>query len=142
MASNITFRLHDDDPWEISEQAFAIITTHLKNRDDTSAAQLNALNPLIRQPIDGKPNEAPVSFLLELWGVVLDIAKQIPHDHQNQDDLVDLLIQLSQQPSQDVEIWSKQQSMMGDLPLLREAIAEAAQGMHHIHSHHHSSTSL
>lgn len=127
--SEPVFQLHDDDPWDISEKAFTIITSHLKDPKRSSAVELDALNPLKRPTIDGKANESPVSFLLEFWSVVLDIAKQIPQDHQYQDDLVQLLLDLSQQSFQKVEIWGRQQDMMGSLPLLREAIAEAAQGM-------------
>lgn len=103
--------LDDPEPWFVEEKLFDILNEYLQPSSTTTpavAAQgIDALTPMKRpDPGDGKKKESPESFLWEIWGMFIEIAKQIPHEHPSQDRLVKVIIALRELPPTSLEIWT------------------------------------
>ena len=103
--------LDDPEPWFVEQELFDILNECLQpssTTTPTAAAQgIDALTPMKRpDPGGGKKKESLESFLWEIWGMFIEIAKQIPHDHPSQDRLVKVIIALRELPPTSVEIWT------------------------------------
>ncbi|KAH7035999.1 uncharacterized protein B0I36DRAFT_429984 [Microdochium trichocladiopsis] len=114
MAEHLSLSLRDDDPWYISQNAYNIISAFIQAKDQPdpleAAKELGALAPANRVLQEAEEAESYVSFLLEFWELFLRIARQVPHDHPAQDRLVQLVAELKELPTSDVEsdrvIWT------------------------------------
>lgn len=95
----------DDDPWLIEWMMFHALNGYLQPGGHLTAEEvalcLDALLP------DNRPNtaddpkedrEETASFICELSDLIWKIAKQIPHDHESQDKLVQLIPALQRRP--------------------------------------------
>ncbi|KAF2433684.1 hypothetical protein EJ08DRAFT_37181 [Tothia fuscella] len=100
MATRLHFTLREEDPWHVTQEAFSIITTYVQADDQASPAEtamkLDKLSPRKRKMESGEKMEQDHGFLLEFWHLVVGIAKQIPSDHADQDQLVKLIAALSE----------------------------------------------
>jgi len=112
MALHLEFRYRDDEPWVVVKQAFDIIAAYLLPDNALSAREaagkLDSLTPSKRALNDGEEAEDSSSFLLEFWEVVIATARQVPHSHQAQERLVELMERLDglSTPSSEVIWWS------------------------------------
>ncbi|KXJ88603.1 hypothetical protein Micbo1qcDRAFT_18230 [Microdochium bolleyi] len=114
MSADLAVSLRDDEPWHVSQKVFDIISTYIQNDDQSdpaeSAKELDKLTPGNRALQEIEPVESYLSFLLEFWEVFLKIARQVPHDHPAQNQLVRLVVELKGLPTTDVEsdrtIWT------------------------------------
>jgi hypothetical protein len=101
--------LEEDDPWIIEQKTFDILNDYLQPDSATSATtaarDLDALTPMKRETLGSENVEHPESFLLETWGTFIAIVKQIPHDHQSQARMIQLMEELIVLPPTEVEIW-------------------------------------
>ena len=108
MASHLGLALRDDDPWIVAKKAFDIVAAYLQLDSSASAtetaASLDALTPLKRQLSEGEKAEQLESFLLEFWETYVVIVRQVPHDHPSQERLVELVKELSRQPTALTEV--------------------------------------
>lgn len=93
--------LEDEDSWIIEVKYFAIINDFLQPGSHLSAAEaaagINELTPMNREA-KGEKAEEPISFLLEFWGTISKLARQIPHDHPAQDKMIEILKELQALP--------------------------------------------
>ncbi|KAF8906980.1 hypothetical protein CPB84DRAFT_1744776 [Gymnopilus junonius] len=124
-----------DEPWVINQKIFDILIASLQSVTALSATDtakaIDQLFPLNR-PRDGdKENEEPASFLFEMWGVVIDVAQQLPWKDTRQDRLVDIIRALKDLPESkaiqmnswgELEVWA-------DLPLLGPVMTETCYGI-------------
>lgn len=101
--------LEEDDPWIIEQKTFDILNDYLQPDSATSAItaakDLDALTPMKRETLSNEAVEHPESFLLEIWGTFITIVKQIPHNHQSQGRMIELMEELIELPPTEVEIW-------------------------------------
>jgi hypothetical protein len=108
MALRLEFRYHDDDPWLVVEQAFDIIKDYVETSSRLSAVQaaqrLDNLESSKRPLNEGEHAEGSDGFLLEFWEVFVATIKQIPHDRDAQDRIVDLLVELEKLPTISTEV--------------------------------------
>ena len=132
------FTLHTpdgDEPWVVNQQIFDVLVVSLRPgtiQTPTDAAKaIDQLFPLNRPKEGDQENEEPASFLFEMWGVVVDIAEQIPWNDPRQDSLVDIIRALRDLPDSrivpmgswgDLQVWA-------DLPLLGPVLTETVHGM-------------
>lgn len=102
--------LDDPEPWPVEQKLFDILNEYLQPSSTTTPAiaahAIDALTPMKQPDTGDSQRESPESFLWEIWGDFIDIAKQIPHDHLSQDRLVEAVKALSELPPTTVEIWS------------------------------------
>ena len=102
--------LEDEDSWIIEEKYFAIINDCLQPGSQLSAAEaaagINKLTPMSREA-DGEEAEEPTSFLLEFWGTISRITRQIPHDHPAQDKMIEILKELQALPVVEVPVYPR-----------------------------------
>ena len=100
--------LDDPEPWIIEKQMFDILVEYLDpSKGVTAVAAAHAfdkLAPMNREVSEDEEVEEPVSFLLETWGNLIIIAKQIDHDHLAQARLTNLMVELTKLPPIIVEI--------------------------------------
>lgn len=100
--------LDDPEPWPIEEKVFTILNEYLQpsstTTPSTAARAIDALTPM-KRPDGQEEKESAESFLWEIWGIFIAIAKQIPHEHPSQERLVEVVNALSELPSTSVEIW-------------------------------------
>lgn len=102
--------LQDPNPWRVEQKAFDILNEYLQpastTRPEAAAQGIDGLAPMKRAgPDEGQDKESPESFLSEIWGLFIAVAKQIPHDHPSQDRLVNLVKVLCAIPPTEVQIW-------------------------------------
>ncbi|RLL94446.1 hypothetical protein CFD26_100270 [Aspergillus turcosus] len=126
--SSLHLELKDDDPWFIEEKIFKILLDYLQDPTAAPAATAQALDRLFPanrpdedQPA-GEPREDPGSFLWHFWGVVHDVAQQIPYTAPEQDRLVELIKALKGLSSETKSVylasWHQIFELWGDLPML------------------------
>ncbi|GIC90148.1 uncharacterized protein Aud_006580 [Aspergillus udagawae] len=132
--SSLHLELKDDDPWFIEERIFKILLDYLQNPTTSSATTAQALDRLFPanrpdedQPA-GEPREDPGSFLWHFWGVVHNVAQQIPYTAPEQDRLAELIKALKDLPSQTKTVymasWDQTFDLWGDLPMLGPTFRE------------------
>ncbi|PKX96521.1 DUF3632 domain-containing protein [Aspergillus novofumigatus IBT 16806] len=132
--SSLRLELKDDDPWIIEEKIFKILRDYLQAPAASPAAAAQALDRLFPanrpdedQPA-GEPREDPGSFLWHFWGVVHNVAQQIPYAAPEQDRLAELIKALKSLTSQTktvyLEAWGYTFALWGDLPLLGPTFRE------------------
>ncbi|KAF4208169.1 hypothetical protein CNMCM8927_001188 [Aspergillus lentulus] len=132
--SSLHLQLKDDDPWFIEEKIFKILQDYLQDPTASPAAAAQALDRLFPanrpdedQPAD-EPREEPGSFLWHFWGVVHDVARQIPYTAPEQDRLAELIKALKGLSSQTKTVylaaWDYTFDLWGDLPLLGPTFRE------------------
>lgn len=102
-------KLEDDDPDLIMERKiYAILKEYLQpdstTAPETAAKGIDQFLPA-KRPDLGVKIEPVGAFLPNLWDLFMDIARQIPSDHESQDRLVKLVDALSQLPSTVEIIW-------------------------------------
>lgn len=99
MALRIEFRYRDDDPWPIVKNAFDIIEPFLQPGSRISvadtAARVDTLSPPRNPLAMGEESYTCAGFLLELFEIVVDIARQLPYNDPSQQRLVQLLEELA-----------------------------------------------
>lgn len=129
----LNFILHTSDngePWAINQRTFDILSTYLQ--DDTTlsptdvAKNIDELFPLNRPQEGDQENEDVTSFLLEMWGVVICLAEQIPWDDPRQKKLVEVIQALKDLPGPktiQMDDWGAYAVWL-DLPLLGPALIE------------------
>ncbi|RHZ63634.1 DUF3632 domain-containing protein [Aspergillus thermomutatus] len=118
--------LEPRDELDTTEQRiFDILNDYLQPSSTippSEAAQaLDALTPKASAQEEDSDLE---SFLWSIWGTVIDIAKQVPHDHPSQDRLVDLIHALTELPPTTVSIWGSETRLWKDLPILGPSLRE------------------
>jgi Protein of unknown function (DUF3632) len=118
------------EPWVINQRIFDILNMYLQPNatlSPTNAAQeIDKLFPLKRPREEGRENEEPESFLLEMWGVVISVAEQIPWRHPGQTRLVEFIQALKDLPDTttvQMEYWGEK-VIWSDLPLLGLVMTE------------------
>ncbi|KAF9218234.1 hypothetical protein BS17DRAFT_638966, partial [Gyrodon lividus] len=128
----------DGDPWIIEQRMFDVLDDFLQPFSAMSptaaAAQLNLCFPLYRADDDdvrgesegaGTGKEDSESFLWEMWGLILKVARQVPYRHPSQDRLAELIKALTDLPSDiKINIWGNERKLWQDLPLLHQEIME------------------
>lgn len=132
--SVLNLRLETNDggePWIIEQKTFNLLNNYLQPYTTLSstavAKELDSLFPLNRAEPGEK--EEPASFLCEMWGVVIKIAKQVPWKSPAQDKLAELLRVLRDLPSEmTVQIWGSDSKIWKDLPLLGPNLVEVWHG--------------
>jgi len=96
--------LEDPDPWIIEQKAFDILNEFLQPDSTvspkTAAQAIDELTPMKRRALQGNGEgiEEPDSFLLEICGTLIEIAKQIPHDHPYQEKFIQFFKELDSLP--------------------------------------------
>ncbi|GFF25748.1 hypothetical protein IFM58399_01150 [Aspergillus lentulus] len=132
--SSLHLELKDDDPWFIEEKIFRILQDYLQDPTASPAVAAQSLDRLFPanrpdedQPAD-EPREEPGSFLWHFWGVVHDVARQIPYTAPEQDRLAELIKALKGLSSQTKTVyltaWDYTFDLWGDLPLLGPTFRE------------------
>lgn len=98
MTSDLTLSVRDDDPWHVSKTVFDVLNAFINCQDQPdnldAAKQLDALAPSNRDLREDERAGSHVSFLLEFWEPFLKTARQVPHDHEAQGRLVELVAAL------------------------------------------------
>lgn len=96
---------NNDDPWLIEWMMFNILNEYLQPGSPFTVLQaaqcLDALLPENRPNTADDPDEdreETATFICELSDLIWNIAKQIPHDHEGQDKLVQLIAALQRLP--------------------------------------------
>ena len=102
-------KLEDSDPELIPERTiFAILKEYLQPTSATTptaaAKAIDHFRPA-KRPDCGVKVEPDDAFVPNLWDLFMDIARQIPSDHESQDRLVKLVDALRQLPSTVENIW-------------------------------------
>ncbi|KAL5693563.1 hypothetical protein EMGR_004583 [Emarellia grisea] len=132
--SSLHLELKDDDPWIIEVKIFKILRDYLQDPAASPAVAAQALDRLFPanrsdedQPTD-EPREDPGSFLWHFWGVVHNVAQQIPYTAPEQDRLAELIKALKGLSSQTKTVylasWDHTFDLWGDLPLLGPTFRE------------------
>ncbi|GIJ85233.1 hypothetical protein Asppvi_004089 [Aspergillus pseudoviridinutans] len=132
--SSLHLELKDDDPWFIEEKIFKILRDYLQDPTASPAHTAQALDQLFPahradedQPA-GEPREDPGSFLWHFWGVVHNVAQQIPYTAHEQDRLAELIKALKDLTSQTKTVymasWDQSFDLWGDLPMLGPTFRE------------------
>ncbi|KAH1408727.1 hypothetical protein KXV95_006209 [Aspergillus fumigatus] len=132
--SSLHLELKDDDPWFIEVKIFKILRDYLQDPAASPAVAAQALDRLFPanrsdedQPTD-EPREDPGSFLWHFWGVVHNVAQQIPYTAPEQDRLAELIKALKGLSSQTKTVylasWDHTFDLWGDLPLLGPTFRE------------------
>jgi hypothetical protein len=90
------------------QDMFNILNDYLQPSSTTppseAAQAIHALTP--KAGSTQEENNDLENFLWSSWGAVIEIAKQIPHNHPSQDRLVALIHALTELPPTTVSIWS------------------------------------
>lgn len=93
---------NNDDPWHIKWIMFNVLNDYLqpnsKLSDNEAARCLGAIMPGNRPAMLGEDEEHVHSWMKELSGLIWDIVRQIPCDHEGQDKLIRLLSALRRLP--------------------------------------------
>ncbi|RHZ53439.1 DUF3632 domain-containing protein [Aspergillus thermomutatus] len=132
--SSLHLELKDDDPWFVEEKIFKILVNYLQDPTASPAATAQALDRLFPanrpdqdQPAD-EPREDPGSFLWHFWGVVHNVAQQIPYTAPEHDRLAELIKALKGLSSQTKTVymasWDQAFDLWGDLPMLGPTFRE------------------
>ncbi|CAA7270757.1 unnamed protein product [Cyclocybe aegerita] len=121
--------------WTITAKIFNILDTYLRPSSTIApidaAQEINQLFPLNRPTEGEEPNEEPISFLWEMWELVLDVVSQLPWDHPSQERSIDLLKALRSLPDPvmvdmpgfgEMRVWA-------DLPILHPVLNEVYYGI-------------
>ncbi|KAI9793195.1 MAG: hypothetical protein M1816_000616 [Peltula sp. TS41687] len=135
--SALQLRLETNDggePWIIEQKIFNLLNDYLQPHNSTltpaaAAQELNSLFPLNRVDEAGEAEkEEPESFLWEMWGVVIQVAKQTPWKSaaSAHEKLAEFIKALRDLPSETtVPIWGSDSKIWQDLPLLGPNLVEA-----------------
>ncbi|RLL96285.1 hypothetical protein CFD26_106374 [Aspergillus turcosus] len=111
------------EPNSTEQRIFDILNDYLQPSSTTppseAARAIHALTPTQEENSDLE------DFLWSTWGTIIQIAKQIPHDHPSQDRLVDLIHALAELPPTTVSIWNSETRLWKDLPILGPSLREA-----------------
>ncbi|GIK00781.1 hypothetical protein Aspvir_004810 [Aspergillus viridinutans] len=132
--SSLHLELRDDDPWFIEEKIFQVLLDYLQNPTASPAPTAQALDRLFpanrpdEDQLAGEPREDPGSFLWHFWGVVHNVAQQIPYTAPEQDRLAELIKALKDLSSQTKTVymasWDQTFDLWGDLPMLGPTFRE------------------
>jgi hypothetical protein len=95
--------LKDPDPWIIEQKVFDVLNHYLQPDStvspESAAMAIDNLTPMKRRAVqEAEDVGEPESFLLELSGIFIEIAKQIPHDHPSQERYIQFFKYLSSLP--------------------------------------------
>lgn len=134
MTNDLTLSIRDEDPWHVSKTAFDVLNTFINCQDQPhpldAAKRLDALAPSNRDVQEGEKAESHVSFLLEFWELFLKTARQVPHDHEAQGRLVELMTALKGLGTKNIE---SDRSMWTSLEGLENCIQESWRGESSVH---------
>ncbi|KAI1781273.1 hypothetical protein F4818DRAFT_398578 [Hypoxylon cercidicola] len=112
----------------VQENVFDIFKNYLQPGSSVSAAQTAAaISQLAPKPSGGETtSDVDDGFFFELWGSVIGVAEQIPHDHPGQDKLVRAIRELTLLPKSGTTAWES--SFWVDLPVLGLVFREYLNG--------------
>ncbi|KAI0129047.1 hypothetical protein BJ170DRAFT_623816 [Xylariales sp. AK1849] len=107
----------------ISEGLFKIFDNYLKFSSTKTAVEVARYVAELAPEHEGEELEG---FLWSVWGDLIQIAKQIPHDHPAQEKLVKVLRELVLLPETGIKTWDLR--LWTDLPILGAALREGLNG--------------
>lgn len=105
--TTLNFTLNTAKPSPTTQKTLSILTQHLQPANPThptiTAQQIDALVPM--KNANDEEKESPENFLWEVWRVFIAIAKQIPHSHDSQAKLVEVVRALRELEPTETNIW-------------------------------------
>lgn len=115
IATELSFRLESlevDEPWIVEQMNFDTLVQYLQPSSSispTAAAQsIDSLTPM-KRTFTGTSfgtKEEPESHMWEIWGLLIAVSKQVPHEHPSMERLVALVYALAELPPTTVKIWT------------------------------------
>ncbi|KAI1084810.1 hypothetical protein F5B20DRAFT_523289 [Whalleya microplaca] len=110
----------------ISETFFNIFNDYLKTDSAVSAAQVATdVSNLAPKP-NAEERTLESDFFWQLWGDIIAVVEQVPHDHPGQDKLVKFMRELTLLPDTGVTVWGNR--LWVDLPVLGAVFREHLNG--------------
>lgn len=105
--TTLDFTLNTPRPSPTAQKTLSILSQHLQptntTHPTTTAQQIDALIPM--KNANDEEKESPENFLWEIWRVFIAITKQIPHSHDSQGKLVEVIRALRQLEPTETNIW-------------------------------------
>ncbi|KAE8154851.1 hypothetical protein BDV25DRAFT_82920 [Aspergillus avenaceus] len=121
--ASLSFSKRENSTWELETKLYEFVTEYVQPSSTTIASDAAAkINEWAKESQSANDLE---NFLWQTWGLVIEIAEQIPCDHPAQERLVHLIQALRKLPPQTVRVWDEDLRLWEDLPLLGPNLREA-----------------